>query len=1047
MLIKLISILSDINPIQCKKSAILFAFFYQGMTSLEMSTSETPEKIQKSHVRQALKSWDSIQTLGENPLSRLDTVQTQRRVSGYSDTLPGYGLALREILNEIIESLKPEKTEPDYREKMWRPYIILSEQFLHGRSPDFLAEQLFISRRTFYNEQEAALDMVVSDLIQREEEKGSTSAYGMPLPLSDIPVPLTWLQTPFMAPPRPNNPMIGRETIIQKLKSTLLHNAIGHDIVLQGLPGVGKTALAIELAHDSEILARFKDGVLWVGLGCQPDPLMLLGFWASILGIPNEEIARQSTLNQRAQLVKTVIGTRHMLLIVDDVWTVETANLFRLGGPNCACIFTTRLTKIASEFAPEAVAQIPELGTEEGIRLLSTLAPLAVQPKKDEMAALVEAVGGLPLALTLMGRHLRQQGAQSRRLQNSLEQLKETQNRLQLSQPLSPLGQSAASVESTTPVTLQAILDVSYVSLPQKAQQALHTLALFPSKPGSFSDEAAMAVLEENIEDLDTLVDYGLLENVGVDRYSMHQVIADFAGLKYPPEPQIKAFFQYWVRWLDVHQTDYPQIDLETHTIRRALQLTQQFADHQYLVMIILKFRQFLVVRGLYDECLYWIEQAFNHNQNLINTEAGGYLLLSKAAISGLRGQLDAAEGMISQTLEMAGKNENPLLRAEALQGFADIHLQRGEYFEARNQYTEALSIFQLQDMIRGQAQCLRSMGVTYAEQGDYTQASNCYERALDLFRKSEDERGESSVLISMGGMLADQGCYGKAREQYKQALVLKQKCHDLRGEGVLLNNLGIAALAQCQYDAARDYFTRSLAIRKEIGDLRGTGIVLGNLGVTMDRLGEYAQAKTCFDNALVIYRQIGARSLEGRELSFLGLLLHHMGDQHAACERCEQSLKLAEEAGSRLVQGNALTYLGHALVELESLPEAVEAYQRALVLRNQSNQLQLSVDAWAGMARVALMQHDLQSARQYMEEIWQKFQQDPLTGADEPLRAYITCYQVAKALRDDQAEVILHQAIDLFQTQAREITDAHLHRTFVENVPAHRFLRNMTAD
>lgn len=1009
-------------------------------------SAEQMGMIQKNNLRQALKSWDSVQILGENPLCRLEIVRKQRLFSGYSDTPPGHGLALREILQVIIDSIKPEKTDPDYTQRMWRPYIILSEQFIHGRSPDYLAEQLFISRRTFYNEQEATLDMVISSLIQREEESGTSVTRTIAPSIPDIPAP-AWLQIPFMTPPRPNNPMIGREEILSRLKLNLLHDKDGHDLVLQGLPGAGKTALIIELAHDSDILTRFKDGVLWVGLGCQPDPLMLLGFWASILGIPIEEIARQSTLSQRAQLVKTVIGTRHMLLIVDDVWTVEAANLFRLGGPNCACILTTRLIKIANEFSPESVIRIPELETPEGIRLLSVLVPLAVQPKLEEMKLLVEAVGGLPLALTLMGRHLRQQGSQSRRIQTSLKQLQEAQNRLLLSQPQSPLGQTAtSSIESSASVTLQAVLEISYYSLPENARQALHALALFPPKPGSFSDQAAMAVLVDSIGDLDTLVDYGLLENVGIDRYTMHQVIADFASLNYPAPRQIEAFFNYWAQWTETHIDDYPQIDLEIHSIRRALQLSQKLNHPHFLTVLVLQIRQFLVVRGLYDECLYWIEQALNSDNQFIDTEGGGFLLLTRATIAGMRGQLDAAEAMIGQSLKIANDQNKPLLKAEALQGSADIHLQRGEYVTARNLYSEALAQYKAHSVLRGQAQCLRSMGVTYAEQGDYKEANDCYDQALDLFHRCEDERGESSALISMGGMLADQGRYGKAREHYKQALALKQKCHDLRGEGVLLNNLGIAALAQCQYDAARDYFTRSLAIRKEIGDLRGTGIVMGNLGVTMDRLGEYAQAKACFDNALTIYRQIGARNLEGRELSFLGLLFHHLGDQHAACERCEQSLRIAEEAGSRLVQGNALTYWGHALVELESLPEAIEVYRKALILRQESNQLQLSVDARAGMARVALMQNDPQNARRYMDEIWQQFQQDPLTGADEPLRAYATCYQIAKTLRDDQAEAILDQAIDLFQTQSREIADPHLHRTFMENIPTHRFLANMAA-
>ena len=61
-------------------------------------------------------------------------------------------------------------------------------------------------------------------------------------------------QTNCQAPRRPPYKIIGRDELLTQLKERLLAGGTLALLSLQCLPGVGKTALAIEIANDTDIL-------------------------------------------------------------------------------------------------------------------------------------------------------------------------------------------------------------------------------------------------------------------------------------------------------------------------------------------------------------------------------------------------------------------------------------------------------------------------------------------------------------------------------------------------------------------------------------------------------------------------------------------------------------------------------------------------------------------------------------------------------------------------------------------------------------------------
>src|SRR5262249_11926286 len=197
----------------------------------------------------------------------------------------------------------------------------------------------------------------------------------------------------------PDKAFVGREKDIIGIKRQLRGRGNVALTVLNGLPGVGKTALAVTLAHDPEIRDYFSDGVLWAGLGPNPNILGLLRHWGSLLGIGTTQMAILSGDEEWTRAIRAAIGARKMLLVIDDAWQLEEALTFRVGGPNCAHLVTTRFPTIAAHMTVGGATMIQELNEAQNIQMFKSLSPEIVSREGPKKSDLQPALGRLPLAI------------------------------------------------------------------------------------------------------------------------------------------------------------------------------------------------------------------------------------------------------------------------------------------------------------------------------------------------------------------------------------------------------------------------------------------------------------------------------------------------------------------------------------------------------------------------------------------------------------------------------------------------------------------------
>ncbi|MFE9691894.1 BTAD domain-containing putative transcriptional regulator [Micromonospora sp. NPDC005806] len=218
---------------------------------------------------------------------------------------------------------------------------------------------------------------------------------------------------------RPNQlPGVARDFVGREKERGLLLSLLGHPpevagavqvVAVTGLPGTGKTTLALRAAH--EIRHRFPDGCLYADLrGNTADPAQpgaVLGAFLRALGVTGKAIP--ATVEERAALYRSVLADRTMLVMLDSAADAPQVRPLLPPGPSSALITsTTDLHGLPGA----AVVALDVLPVDDGVNLLAGLAGTDRIGRETAAAAeVVELCGRLPLALRIAGVRLAEREA------------------------------------------------------------------------------------------------------------------------------------------------------------------------------------------------------------------------------------------------------------------------------------------------------------------------------------------------------------------------------------------------------------------------------------------------------------------------------------------------------------------------------------------------------------------------------------------------------------------------------------------------------------
>ncbi|MCW5254518.1 AfsR/SARP family transcriptional regulator [Streptomyces sp. SHP 1-2] len=646
---------------------------------------------------------------------------------------------------------------------------------------------------------------------------------------------------------------------------------------LAGIGGVGKTTLAVHVAHQAR--AAFPDGQLYVdlmGAGTGwAEPETVLGSFLRALGTADSAIP--DSLQERAALYRSVLDGRRVLVLLDNARDAAQVRPLLPGTDGCAALVTSRVRMV--DLAGAHLVDLDVMAPDEALALFTRIVgEERVGSERKAALDVVAACGFLPLAIRIAASRL----ASRRTWTVSVLAAKLADERRRLDE----LQAGDLAVKAT--------FELGYGQLEPAQARAFRLLGLADGP--DISLRAAAAVLDLPVEDtedvLESLVDTSLLESAAPGRYRLHDLVRLYARScaerdEHPPSERAAALS----RLLDFYLATAAAV----YAIERpGDRLVDGLAATEY---------PGLAFAGA-PAALDWLY-----------TEASALLACVRqaAGTDRLRRAVDLL--WAAKDLTESGANSH-------------------QYETTARAMCEATRAAE-DGRAEGRARTVLSDVLLVS--GRIRQAEEQARRAMELAGSARDSTAASWVANNRGLVCLHQRRYAEGKSLFGQAIAGFRSTDNRAGEASALSNLSRAELFMGNVEAAVDIARQGLAVYAELG--RTMRLANGHfaVGVALSQGGRHDEALAQFTEALDLFGVHRQRLWEGATNYRLAEVHLSAGRPSPAAQHAEQALALGCIGGDRM-RGNVLVLLGRALSSLGQADRARACWRDALGLYEQND-------------------------------------------------------------------------------------------------------------
>ncbi|GAA2915637.1 AfsR/SARP family transcriptional regulator [Actinoplanes cyaneus] len=310
----------------------------------------------------------------------------------------------------------------------------------------------------------------------------------------------------------------GRGPAIERLLAYARRSSGSIVLGIDGIPGIGKTTLAVHLAH--LVAADYPDGQLFADLRGfdatrRPiDPGDVLLTFLSALGVA--EPPGDAPVECRAALYRSVLADRRTIVVLDNAYNAEQVEPLLPGTANCLVIVTsrTRLYPLAAATGAHLISLDTPEAAEARDGFANRIGRDRAQAEKAALDEIIERCGRLPLAMAVVAAR-----AIDQPLSTILAELRSAQQTLD------------AFADENLDNDLRAIFSWSYRRLTPAAAHLFRLLSLHPG-PDITAESATVLAgtgADETRRLLAELLRTRLVTQHRPHRYRLHMLVRSYA--------------------------------------------------------------------------------------------------------------------------------------------------------------------------------------------------------------------------------------------------------------------------------------------------------------------------------------------------------------------------------------------------------------------------------------------------------------------------------------------------------------------------------------
>ncbi|HEX6686830.1 MAG TPA: tetratricopeptide repeat protein [Candidatus Limnocylindrales bacterium] len=620
----------------------------------------------------------------------------------------------------------------------------------------------------------------------------------------------------------------GRETEAALVEELLRTSGA---VAIDGMAGVGKTSLAVYVAH--RLTPSFPDGGLYLDLrgftpGQEPlEPSAALERLLSALGVAHPP----ADTTERASLWRSELSRRRALVVLDNAVDAEHVRPLLPGAGKSALLVTSRNRLVdLGELPP---VSLEPLSNEDAVSLFGRASGVDLTDAQAVNQVLRQC-GGLPLALRMAGARLRHRPGWT--IAVLAERLRDSAGRFD-----SVFGMSLHQLDTVQRRTFRLLGVLPGVDFDAPVARALTDM----------TPERVNAVLEE-------LVDAHLVQEPSPGRYRLHDLIRRYAAdLAAEEEPQADAavhrVLNHYLAQATAQDADW--FDLEHPNLIACFDTAVRLGADEVVADLPQTMRAWYFRRRGTDDQVRMLEAAAAAAHRLGRHRQRASLLSDLGFARAAAGRLAEALAAYEQAAEQSGQSgldDDDLAGALALRtGF--VRRDLGDLEAARAQFRLAQGLFEKAQNSGGQAQALAFDGWVTLHLGRPGEAAELARASVAL------AVGQARItgLGALGVALASDDP-AESLKTLQEALQLAELPHN---KAWCHNNLGIALRIMGSFDEALEHHRRAFELLEPLAEAQLELESLRAYAETCRAAGRDGEALAVHERTIELARKLGRQN------------------------------------------------------------------------------------------------------------------------------------------------------------------------------------------